>query len=912
MKVNLVSFRFLIGLFLLGSASQLQARQQPDSISINTIVERTQVLLENYPIEKLHLHFDKPYYAIGDTLWFKTYLTSNMYNYELSKVAYVEVLNAKDSLMQVLRIPLEDFAGEGHLVLDPQWYGQDNYRFRAYTKWMANQDPVYFFNKVVPVGDVINNKLHTSIVYNDQSDGTDARTQAVLSLTDNAGRAIGNARLNWEVRAGFETLDGGRGETDVMGNVILNINGKDRELLRKGRLHISVAQGRSTDVLVADFPLEAALWDADVQFFPEGGDLIADVAKKVAFKAIGSDGRGLPVNGRVLDGAGAEVTTFTDIHLGMGHFTLLPQAGQVYTAEVTFENGTKRTFPLPEVVSQGVNVVVVSSTGDQLQLAIVANDAFFQANRNKGLYVIAQSNGLLCYGAQALLRNSTVNVNLPKERFPLGISQITLFTSNGVPVSERLVFVDAKQPIEINVSTDKTTYTTKEAVNLEVATLNNGTPTAGIYSISVTDETKVPYDENDETTILSNLLLTSDLAGYVEQPNYYFTGDFEAKREALDALLITQGFRRFSYEDLIAEKYPQVYFLPETGIDISGTLRLNTGHPVHNGGLLLSIPDMTYRKDTYTDEQGRFIFKDLVFTDSSRVTINARGNDNYRNMVITVDQSQFPGIDRNIRWPDAKLNIDRALESYLANSRNEYRTSILIDEVEVVARPSTSVSHRDYPAISGLGMADHSISPDRLKGCNVMLMCLQTALTGITYDAQSQLFYITRDYNAGGRIPVQFFINGMAVDVHSLNGIMPAEVLGIEIFLRDELGIVSRTHQNNGVVSIYTATDHKPAPRMSLAEIEAMLPKSNIVDLTPLGYIAKRTFYAPKYDTPERRAVNDIRTTIYWNPTIRTDEAGKASMTFYNADGRGTYRVVVEGFDDEGNIGRAVYRYTVQ
>src|SRR5690606_37098227 len=100
----------------------LQARQQPDSISINTIVERTQVLLENYPIEKVHLHFDKPYYAIGDTLWFKTYLTSNMYNYELSKIAYVEVLNAKDSLMQILRIPLEDYAGEGHLVLDPQWY----------------------------------------------------------------------------------------------------------------------------------------------------------------------------------------------------------------------------------------------------------------------------------------------------------------------------------------------------------------------------------------------------------------------------------------------------------------------------------------------------------------------------------------------------------------------------------------------------------------------------------------------------------------------------------------------------------------------------------------------------------------------------------------------------------------------
>lgn len=910
MKTNPFSFRYFLFICFCGFVGLAQARQ--DSIPINTIVERTQVMLENYPIEKVHLHFDKPYYAIGDTLWFQTYLTSNMYNYELSKVAYVEVLNAKDSLMQVMRIPLENHTGQGHLVLDPQWYTQSNYRFRAYTKWMANSDPSYFFNKVVPVGDVINNRLLTNITYNERGDGKSAQTQAVLQLSDNAGRAVSNARLNWEVQSGFETLDKGRGETDVMGNIIIDINGKDKELLRNGRLHISVVPTRGGDLLIADFPMASAIWDADVQFFPEGGDLISGLAKKVAFKAVGSDGLGLATRGRVVDASGSEVATFQDIHLGMGHFTFVPQAGHSYTAEVTFDNNVTRSYPLPEVVDQGIAISVLASAGDELKLAIVANDAYFEENQNRTLYIIAQSNGILCYGAQAPLRNSAVMVNLPKERFPLGIAQITLFTSDGVPVSERLVFVDAKKPIDISITSDKTTYATKEEVNLELATLNNDSLFVGLYSIAVTDETKVPYEEDKETTILSNILLTSDLAGYVEKPNYYFTGDFEEKREALDALLITQGYRRFSYTDLIAEQYPQVFFLPESGINISGTLRLNTGHPVNNGGLLLSIPDMTYRKDTYTDPQGRFVFEDLVFTDSSRVTINARGNDNYRNMIITVDQTQFPAVDDNALWADAEINIGRAFQSYLDNSRNEYRTSILIEEVEVVARASASVSHRDYPALSGLGMADHNIGPDRLRGCNVLLMCLQTALTGITYDAQSQLFFITRDYNAGGRIPVQFFINGMPVDVQSLNSIMPAEVLGIEIFMRDELGIVSRTHQNNGVVSIYTQNDHKPAPRMSLAEIEALLPKSNVVDLTPLGYVAKRTFYAPKYDTPERRAVNDIRTTIYWDSNIQTDEEGKASVSFYNADGRGTYRVVVEGFDDDGNIGRGVYRYTVQ
>src|SRR5690606_14628687 len=123
----------------------------------------------------------------------------------------------------------------------------------------------------------------------------------------------------------------------------------------------------------------------------------------------------------------------------------------------------------------------------------------------------------------------------------------------------------------------------------------------------------------------------------------------------------------------------------------------------------------------------------LVFTDSSRVTINARGNDNYRDMVINIDPTQFPGIDSNSYRANDVLNIDAALVAYLDNSRNEYRTSILLDEVEVTGRTGPSFTHKDYPAISGLSMADYRIEPDRLKGCNVLMMCLRTVLTGITY-----------------------------------------------------------------------------------------------------------------------------------------------------------------------------------
>ncbi len=190
-------------------------------------------------------------------------------------------------------------------------------------------------------------------------------------------------------------------------------------------------------------------------------------------------------------------------------------------------------------------------------------------------------------------------------------------------------------------------------------------------------------------------------------------------------------------------------------------------------------------------------------------------------------------------------------------------------------------------------------------------MCLNTLLTGITYDVNTLKYYVTRNYNQGSRVPVQFFLNGMPIDEPSLNSITIAEIEGIEIFLRDDLGTVRNIYQNDGVVSIITKKEKKQ-PRMTAAQIEAMLPKSNVVELHPLGYVKQRAFYTPKYATPESKNTNDYRTTVYWNPEIRVEKNGEVNLEFYNADGTGKYKVVVEGNDVQGNVGRKVYYYNVK
>lgn len=894
--------------------SVLQSRngfaQQVPAIPINTVVDRVQNYFGIYPVEKVHLHFDKPYYAVGDTLWFKTYLQHNLFEYSPSKIVYVEVLTSKDSLIQTLRVPLTNNTGKGQLVLDPQFIEQDNYRFRAYTKWMANFDNAYFYNKVIPIGDAINKKLAADITYT--PDGNN-KTKATIQFRNREGNLLGRRKLTWEAIDGWDPFSKGKAETDDMGRVTINLTIKEREYLKKGRLNVRVEGDKLEPDLLGSYPLQYALWDADVQFFPEGGDLLAGVAKKLAFKAVSSTGKGLKIQGKIIDSKKNEIVAFNDMAFGMGAFEFMPVAGESYRAVVSFENGEQRTYDLPETKAEGINIILHNEDDAAFQMALIANEAYFEKMVNQPFYILGQSNGHLVYAAQATLKNSSVLISLPKDKLPNGIVQLTIMQPDGKLLSERLVFNQSQPLLDISVKTDKTGYTKKESVKLTLQVPQIDSLRSN-YSVSVIDDVKTPYNDDQELGIVSNYLLTSDLKGYVEQPNFYFNEKNENRKEALNVLLMTQGFRRFSYEDLVAEKLPQVQFMPEQGITLSGILRLNTGRPQPNGGLLLSIPARNIRKDTYTDNQGRFAFENLVFPDSSKVTINARGNDNFRNLVINMDQTYFPGIDKGNPYASNNVqNIDQEMKAYLNNSKNEYRTSILIDEVQVTGVQRKMVTSKEFSSLAGLSMPEHRLEGERLSGCNVLTMCLTTMLTGITYDNQTLKYYITRNYNQGSRVPVQFFLDGMPIDEPGLNSIIPSEIEAIEIFLRDELGTVSRLYQNDGVVSIMTKKkDQSKQPRMSLAEIESMLPKTNVIDMVPLGYVKEREFYSPKYDTPDSKNTNDYRTTIYWNPDVVLNEEGMATLEFYNGDGNGKYKVVVEGQNEAGTAGRTVYYYNVQ
>jgi len=908
MKIFRLSFLILSILFTINFSSSAQT----DTVSINTLISKTSKALNDYPTEKIYLHFDKPYYAIADTVWFKAYVTENQNLLSgISKIVYVDVINQKDSLIQTIKLPITGGVANGNFPLDQVNYKQGNYHVRAYTMWMLNFDSPAYFNKTFFVGEAIDKEVKTHITYKNTSNDKQEKIDARVQFKDPNNKPYVNKNVSWQVVTSYTVIAKGRGTTDANGylTIAMSANQKAEYQLKKGELITSI-NTTDKDVASNSFSLANAILSKDFQFFPEGGNLIAGLTNKVAIKAIKSDGLGINSKGTITDNSGKQVATFNSQHVGMGSFDLLPESGKTYKANVTYDDGTTANYDLPAVSEKGIKVSVNNTDPENIQVKILSNDTFFEENKGKKFYLVAQSKGVICYGAQTALSNKEYSSTILKSKFPSGIAQFTLFTDAGKPLSERLAFIQHKNNMAVALTTAAPSYGVKKKVKVNVAAKKDGAPVEGNFSVTVVDETKVPANEDAASTILTGLLLSSDLKGYVEKANYYFNAPDAKKNDDLDILLLTQGYRTFKYSNILAGSLPKISFLPEQGIEVSGILRMSNGIPVRKGQLLLTIPDKRFNLEGTTDPVGNFKFQNLVLNDSSKVTITAKYNPNYRAMAISLNGSPIPSLTRNFSAAEEVLNIDSALTTYLDNSKRQYSYLHTLKDVTIKGAVIPKVSHKDYPALTGLSqMADHEVTGDRLQGCALLINCLQGMLAGVTF--QDNNFYVTRDFNAGKRIPMGIFINGMSVDVNQINTLNPNNIESIEVFLRDELGLVNRANNVNGVI-VFNQKKAPKGTKISKAQLLDMIPKNYEVTFSPQGYNKEKQFYSPKYDVPANMNRSDLRTTIYWNPKVITDATGNSSFEFYNADGKGKYKVIIEGIDANGNLGRSVLRYTVK
>ncbi len=895
---------------------------------IDKLVATLQKWTDTIPQEKVYLHLDKPYYALGDTIWFKGYITigSRHQLSNLSGAMYVELISEKDSVLRSLKLPVTTGMVIGDFILSDD-FKEGSYRIRAYTQWMRNAGEDYFFDHTFTVGDIANNNIVTKADYQYKDiDGKPVLT-ATLNYTNDEGKPLVGKDVHYQIIINKKVAWSTSAKTDLNGNIPVKISNENHVDL-SGAYITTILDGSDKNTLTRDFPIKAALSQSDIQFFPEGGSLVNGVSSRVGFKAIGVDGLGVNIKGKITDNDNKEVAELETLHAGMGSFLLRPEAGKTYNARISFADGTTKTIALPKTVDDGYVLSVYQPNKDSVLIRISTK----QPASPQSVNLIAQTSGEIIFASPIKIEKAVTSVWLEKKAFPTGIAQFTIFNNNGEPLNERIAFIRSNDLMQLDIKTVKNDYKSKEriSINLE-AKDSKRKPSFGNFSVTVIDESKVPVDEAAESTIFSNTLLTSDLKGYIEKPNYYFTKESDEVNKALDNLMMTQGYRRFTWKELNNTINTKPAFEAEgLGVNISGRVTTLNDKVLPNAVVNLISVKARIAKSTTTDATGRFRFDGIFLIDSIKFTLQARTAKNSDKVKLIMDNIPKLQVTKNRNLADVNLNINGTLHAYIDNSKKLdelYEKTGHLDKVQRLKEVRIKAKKGVVPtyATQGIlqipeGHADHTYIMKDAEHCASLGICLQGMLPGVVFREYD--FYVDRilytyhnypycrqnDPKSGREalLPMQLVVDGEIVrdsirvgDMFDNNVLKPEEIVKVDI-IKDNLALIAILGKAS--IMIYTNrglghTSYTPS----------------IANIAPKGFNKTCVFYSPRYDKPgNAEKLPDLRTTVYWNPYLKTDATGKTSFNFFNADGPGTYKVIVEGINAEGELGRVVYKYQVE
>ncbi len=657
--------------------------------------------------------------------------------------------------------------------------------------------------------------------------------------------------------------------------------------------------------------------NVSLQFFPESGNLVDGILMVLGFKATDQWGSPVEVNGVIKTEDGITIASFKSYHDGIGKVQFKPQTGKKYLAEVETAVGP-RTYPLPAVQPSGINLKIQDEKGGKkFQLSRGEKDK----TQFDNLLLVVEINNHIVYENEIYFEEyPSVIGHLVTDRLPSGILHFTVFNKDGMPLAERLTFVDNGEYRGDGTLVMTKTGIEKRAEN--IVELNFPDTIQRSCSVAVIDLPGTNLNDNDN--IWSRFLLTSDLKGYIYNPAWYFENQNDSIKQAFDNLMLTHGWSRFNWNKILAKEFPEKEYTDTYLINISGIVYSETDKkPVEAGNLnvLFSTEDsslLTY--DIPVDENGRFLIDSLAifgntklyytYTDKMRKEkpVIIKTDDNVLQQAITeamtgllekypADQlinSKKPDIVSRYEFgkkenPDAKL-----LENAVVTAKQKR-------PVDIINEKYTSELFRTGGAIK-IDNINYPPVDKAMNGVDFVLNRISTVFVQFGHFVNNKNFSIQDNVTikTGPKRfiePARFwevglFINEMPADLIQLRVLRADQIAMVKFF---EAGaIVAGMSYPGGAIAVYL-------------NYETDIPKkeekvSKYIEYN--GYSISKEFYSPDYSVPGTNSNKaDNRTTLYWNPEIFTENQSRnVQLKFFNNDHSKKFKIVVEGFDSGGRL----------
>ncbi|HET6560208.1 MAG TPA: hypothetical protein VFG54_22965 [Prolixibacteraceae bacterium] len=642
----------------------------------------------------------------------------------------------------------------------------------------------------------------------------------------------------------------------------------------------------------------------DMQFFPEGGTFVTGLESRMAFKVTDEKGKALEVEGIVTDELGNEVAVLKSHHKGMGSFMIRPKEGRRYKAEVTVAGSLEMVVELPAATTQGVAMAITYLADDQLQIK-VAEHSLPATTTDSEYMIVGRAAGEIFYRKAIILENGIAVIELDKSSLPEGIVQFTLFDEELLPRCERLVFARKPEIIAIDILPDRTEYSRRGLVQLEVEAFDReDNPALSNLSMSVYHPEAQMETEASPNNILTQFLLNSELKGIIEEPAWYFKDDSLSTKQALDNLMLTHGWRHFEWKEIREDQLPSIEYPAEESVQLRGSIKsFYTNKPISNGTVtMMTVKSLLSVKDQKTDSLGRFIFPDLYFNDTIEVTLQAENTKGRTNTIIELDE-------RSSISPTAKL----LPFTYEYKQENKTTTSNYLSRInpEVVNRKwrlsdtilLNDVNIQGYKQNKGDGhvrmYGEADFVYDMAKQDDVyynIYDAIDGKIPGVMFEVSTNMFYAR-----GG--PVLIYLDGIRVDDPNLLSTFSSHLFDKVEYIK--MGIFAGVNYHGGILYFYMK---RGAKFENLNKISMGMKGARII-----GYSVIRQFYSPNYESNAEPAERkDFRNTLYWNPIVRTDSTGVANVSFYNSDQVGSVQVVVEGVTADGKLCHGVGKFNVR
>ena len=841
--------------------------------------------LVDFPQEKIYVHTDKPYYLSGEKIWFRAYVTDAVTHIPVlaSRYVYVELINPLDSVVTRVKIRPDSLdAFHGHLPV-PDDVPEGIYMLRAYTTFMRSQDEHYFFTKTLHIGDPqaraidistdfffeSDRRVYATFRFSHAGSTTPLVPQSVM-ISVNAGKPM-------EVKVSED------------GKATINFYLPASSLQRVMLLEVMIAKDSFKRFIQVPIPDS----DFDVSFFPEGGSLIAGSLCRVAFKAVKSNGLSVDISGVVCDQDGEQVVTFESMHQGMGSFSLLAQKGTSYYALCENEKGQTKRFELPIALEYGYALAINQVKGN---IHIIVQKPA-ETKKVEELYLLSHTRGMVQLIEQWGPEKSSIV--FPKELFPSGVMHVILFDNSFHIVSERLVFINNEDQGQTTYSADRDRYASRSLVKNSITiTNNNGQPLTGSFSVAVTSDREVAPDST--SNILTQLLLTSDLRGHIENPAYYFQ-QTPRSDALLDLLMRTQGWRRYDVSALAQGHFSQPTWPIEMGAEISGSVKsVLPRKPVEGVDVTaISLTD-GFLSRGQTDKEGRFYLSVYEFSGSKEYVVSIASRKGATQLNLHLEMDSYPKrailaapyVEVNTYMPS--LYADKTESSFA--DKNNMRTTQLEAAVIVAEReaPSKSPYYSD---------PDYSMPLDKLEALPAakdiydvlaLIPSIQMYRSGDPFEMPT-IYIRGGGFSLAGPLPPLVLVDNIPKEIETLDLINVNDIAQIDI-LRGASASIYGVRGAGGAISIYTKDG-----RSTVSNIAQQL---NIKTISVLGHQHPEEFYAPKYETYAQRynGKPDLRTTIHWQPVVQIDDSGSAAFEFYTADEQISYTVTIEGVANDGTI----------